>query len=150
LVTGDFNIDLLKVHHHFHTTAFYNIMVAHGLTPSITKPNRITEFSNSLIDNIFINTMKYTCKATIFCSDISDHYPVMLELADMKEFLPCPDYKHRIYDTPSIEKFTESLQNIDWSEFNERCNREIDTDILYQDFIKIFMYIYDESFPIKI
>ena len=32
MVVGDFNIDLLKVHYHPPTSAFYNIIVAHGLT----------------------------------------------------------------------------------------------------------------------
>ena len=106
MVVGDFNIDLLKMHYHSPTSAFCNIMVAHGLTPTITKPTRISEFSHSLIDNIFLNTMKFRCKATIFWSHLSDNFPVMLELADMKEFLPNTDYKQGIYDTSSITKFT--------------------------------------------
>ena len=94
MVVGDFNIDLLKVHYHPPTSALYNIMIAHGLTPIVTKPTRITEFSHSLIGNIFISTIKYKCKATIFCSDISNHFSVILELTDMEKFLLNTNYKH--------------------------------------------------------
>ena len=150
MVLGDFNIDLLKIHSHTPTTDFYNTIVAHGLTPTITKPTRITEFSATLLDNILINTIKYKCKATIFWSDISDHCPVMLQLADMKEFLPQPDCRHRVYNTSSITQFSYFLQEINWVDFNNRCSIEKDTNVLYQDFFLIFKKIYDRSFPVKI
>ena len=149
VLLGDFNLNMLNVHTHTPTTAFYNLIVSHGLTPTITKPTRISEFSSTMIDNILINTVKYKCKATIICTDISDHYPIMLELADMKDFPLAPDYKLRTYDLSSLAKFSKSIEKINWLDFNSRCHKEKDTNLLYQDFIKIFKDNYNKSFPVK-
>jgi len=135
---GDFNLNMLNVYLHASTTSFYNISIAYCLTPSISKPTRISEFTSTIIDNIFISTVKYKCNSTILCADISNHYPIMLELADMKEFPIVQNYKKRIYDPTSIKKITETMENIDWSKFNTRCREELDTNLLYHDFFYNF------------
>ena len=52
-VCGDFNIDLLKNDEHVGTTKFIDAMYNIGLYPLIDTPSRITQYSATLIDNIF-------------------------------------------------------------------------------------------------
>ena len=52
-VCGDFNIDLLKNGEHVGTTKFIDAMYSIGVYPLIDKPSRITQYSATLIDNIF-------------------------------------------------------------------------------------------------
>ena len=52
---GDFNINILNTGSHKATDEFVNIMMSNSFYPAITKPTRITEFSATIIDNIFCN-----------------------------------------------------------------------------------------------
>lgn len=78
-IMGDFNINLLQLETHSPTDSFLNIMISHGLLPSITKASRVTDETTSLIDNIFTNVDTSHCKSALLYSDISDHYPVLLQ-----------------------------------------------------------------------
>src|SRR6218665_3232200 len=46
--------------------------------PTILRPTRITEFSATLLDNIFTNCPNYNMDSCILIDDISDHLPIML------------------------------------------------------------------------
>ena len=47
-----------------------------GLYPLIDKPTRITDFSATLIDNIFTNELHHNITSGILFNDISDHLPI--------------------------------------------------------------------------
>ena len=78
-LTGDFNIDLLKTDNS-HTRQFLNLMSSYSFLPTINCPTRITEFSATLIDNIFINDLTHKFGSAAISSDISDHLPVLIHL----------------------------------------------------------------------
>ena len=75
-VCGDFNIDLLKNGEHVGTTKFIDAMYSIGLYPLIDKPSRITQYSASLIDNIFTNELTNQIISGLLINDISDHLPI--------------------------------------------------------------------------
>ena len=54
---GDFNIDLLKKDCNDDVSLFYNKMISHFCAPYVLQPSRL--ISNTLIDNIFINSVEY-------------------------------------------------------------------------------------------
>src|SRR6218665_1078096 len=58
ILLGDFNIDLLKIATNGPTQTFMNILTAEFIAPVINCPTRITEFSATLIDNIFTNLVQ--------------------------------------------------------------------------------------------
>src|SRR5690349_15181688 len=76
---GDFNINLLQNETHSPTDSFLNIMISHGLLPSISKASGVTNETTSPIDNSFTNIDTSQCKSALLYSDISDHYPVLLQ-----------------------------------------------------------------------
>ena len=53
---GDFNIDLLKKDSNVDVNLFYNKITTHFFAPYVLQPRLI---SNTLIDNIFINSIEY-------------------------------------------------------------------------------------------
>src|SRR5579872_4063737 len=79
VVMGDFNINLLNHNSHIPTSSFLNIMLSFGLMPAINRPTRTTSSSNALLDNIFTNFCNSKCKCAILYSDISDHFPVLMQ-----------------------------------------------------------------------
>ena len=73
---GDYNLDLLKHETHHGAKSFLDVIDSYGLYPLITKPNRISEFSATLINNIFANELtNYVCSGLLI-TDVSDHLPV--------------------------------------------------------------------------
>ena len=74
-ISGDFNINLLGSN--MHIDNFRNMLYSFSFYPMISKPTRVSDHSETLIDNIFSNT-KQTTSSHIFRVDISDHYPVAI------------------------------------------------------------------------
>ena len=57
IILGDYNIDLIKCSTYCNTSEFLNLVSYYYLLPLITLPTRITARSQTLIDNIFSNSI---------------------------------------------------------------------------------------------
>ena len=77
VVMGDFNFNLLDYEGSF-PADFLSDMIASGLLPSVTIPTRVTEKSETLIDNI-ISSLTFQ-NSFVIVSDISNHFPVLSDL----------------------------------------------------------------------
>jgi hypothetical protein len=77
IITGDFNIDLLKIHNRACYGEFFDTMLTNNFYPTITLPTRLSETSCTLIDNVFLKVIKGNTQQSsgIIISDISDHLP---------------------------------------------------------------------------
>ena len=71
LILGDFNIDMLKPHTCWDTTA-----TLFGLTQLIQSPTRITPSSSTLIDHIYTKNPSAISSTEVGDLGISDHYPI--------------------------------------------------------------------------
>ena len=84
LITGDINIDLLKLDYNDSIREYYNMMNSYGFENYIKASTRITKESNTLIDHFYFNNnINSNTKTTIIIDDISDHFPI---LAIIKEY----------------------------------------------------------------
>ncbi len=72
VLMGDFNFDLLKLGLDNIVNTFIDYKISQFLYPLISLPTRITDTSQTLIDNIFCNNIKASNSGCIY-SDISDH-----------------------------------------------------------------------------
>ena len=54
-ISGDTNINLLKMNENQHYNSFYDIVIMQGFIPHITLPTRLSDTCDTLIDNIFAN-----------------------------------------------------------------------------------------------
>ena len=52
ILTGDFNLDLIKVDTHNQTKDFVHSLYTNAFYPTISKPTRVTDHSATLLDNI--------------------------------------------------------------------------------------------------
>jgi len=79
IITGDFNIDLLKIENNDYPMAknLVDAMNTLSLSHVITKPTRITNNSSTLIDNIFTSAPMNFISGILDVS-ISDHLPTIL------------------------------------------------------------------------
>ena len=58
ILSGDFNINLLKLNEKQVHANYFDMLTTNSLLPNITHPTRITRTSATLIDNIFSNTRR--------------------------------------------------------------------------------------------
>ena len=72
-ICGDFNINLLNINNSDHCNNFFEGITTLGFLPQITRPTRLSNDSNTLIDNIFTNNICKPHKAGILVTPISDH-----------------------------------------------------------------------------
>ena len=75
---GDYNINLLKMHEKKSYEEFFEAMLVHSYFPNVTLPTRLTDTSNTLIDNVFNNSAKFEAVSGILINNISDHHPIFI------------------------------------------------------------------------
>ena len=116
-LAGDFNIDLLKSDTDNHTKDFFDTLTSNLFVPHITLPTRITNRSQTLIDNIFSNNPEFDhCTSGNFTFSISDHLAQFLIVpSDNKK--PPKAHNIRVRDTRnySHEELVADIINVDWN-----------------------------------
>jgi len=89
VLLGDFNINLLNHDENSEVSDFVDILNSHLLLPTINIPTRITNTSQTLIDNILVSP-SFTGYSGNLTVGISDHLPqffICQKDADWKETL---------------------------------------------------------------
>ena len=56
-ISGDTNINPLKINENQHYNSFYDNVIMQGFIPHITLPTRLSDTCDTLIDNIFSNNV---------------------------------------------------------------------------------------------
>src|SRR6218665_3727073 len=108
ILSGDFNIDLIKVNNHEPILEFLNIFNSYAIIPMINYPTRITDHSATLIDNIFTNFSHEVVDPTIITSDFSDHFPIILWFGnDSPKLTKNNPTLTRVINDNSIKQFAE-------------------------------------------
>ena len=88
ILTGDFNLNLLKFDKNKEITEFLNFLTAKWFTLQILGPTRITKNDQvSLIDNFFIDFNGLHCTSGSFFEKISDHLPNFLTIEKLNYHL---------------------------------------------------------------
>ena len=141
-IAGDFNLEMLKENKT--GFEFLAVMNSYNLFPSILENTRITPTSANCLDNIFTNSL--VIKATVFENFISDHtaQKVVFEI----ESKNVRSFNHkRIFSTENKTNFLESLRT---ENFESVYSVDIkDVNKQWNNFIGIFVQIFNENFPIK-
>ena len=117
ILCGDFNYDLLNVCNNNECLNFANCMFINSLTPTITKPTRISGDSFTLIDNIFASG-RQSLTSGIIPVDLFDHYAVFCIIFDIFGSTndTCPIHvKYRLHNHKSIDDFYGALGAHDFS-----------------------------------
>ena len=149
IITGDLNIDGLKIAQNQHVKSFFDGLLEQNYIPVITLPTRIVDDRGSTIDHIIINgntieNNNLIQTGNIYC-DISDHLPNFLILGnnrkDIKEHRPYV----RIFGEKNEALFKEKLEKADW----DKCYQSKNVDEALNTFYEIYNKAFAESFPVK-
>ena len=111
-MTGDINVNLLNIDGTI-TTDYISSVMSHGFVPYITRPTRITEYTATLIDHIFIRLLH--CKiaapvrAGVLFNDMPDHLPIFIFLLDPDKMQCSQRPKVRLFSDKNIQKFMDKI-----------------------------------------
>ena len=125
-LAGDFNIDLLKTETNADSKDFFDILTSNLFVPHITLPSRVTNRSQTLIDNIFSNNPELeNCTSGNFTFSISDHLAQFL-IAPASMNRPPKTHNFKVRDTKnySHEELVADIININWTEVLESDNAD--------------------------
>ena len=109
LICGDFNLNLLRVQSDDNIAHFYDIINTLSLIPTITKPTKLTDNSQTLIDNIFISK-PFNYVSGILTFDISDHFPIFVIFKDyFIQSTTNQTIEYRLINETSMQKMHHNL-----------------------------------------
>ena len=148
IITGDLNVDGLKVNINEHVKSFFNMTLEQTFIPTITLPTRIVDSSVSLIDHIFINNQiikedRDILTGNIYC-DISDHLPNFIKIKTKQPFSKNKRPLVRIYGQRNMIKFNNLIRNASWESFYEAEDPNQALTIFYKNYNEA----YDQAFPL--
>ena len=117
VLLGDFNINLLNYENSEDVKFFVDTVQSFSIFPTISKPTRITNNSETLIDNILLSS---NTKKTYFSGNlsigISDHLPQFLILNETKYNTNKNHTIYKDWNRFNYGEFKESFRRIDWNE----------------------------------
>ena len=147
IMTGDVNINLLNIDGAI-TTDYISSVMSHGFVPYITRPTRITEYTATLIDHLFVRLPRHKVtapvKAGILFNDITDHLPIFLFLSVQSRGQNNQRPRVRIFSDANIQKFIDKIASVNWGHvLNHQCG-----NLNCTEFYKYIKRIYSETFPL--
>lgn len=144
ILLGDFNIDLIKVNSHNKTNAFIEEFFSRGLSPLITKPTRITDYSATLIDHIHTNINNKNVIPGIIITDVSDHCGIFSIFKNGRKKTKHKPALYRSFCPNNIQMFKNTISNID---FVNVLNTD-DPDTSYNNFMIKLHSVFEATFPL--
>ena len=115
-LAGDFNIDLLKSETIAETKDFFDTLTSNLFVSHITLPTRVTNRSQTLIDNIFSNNPEFeNCTSGNFTFSISDHLAQFL-IVPTSDNRPLKVHNIKVRNTKNYShaELVADIINIDW------------------------------------
>ena len=100
----DFNVNLLNYNDHTSTNKFLHSLESNSVIPYLLQPTRITDHSETLIDNIFSNVVTVDAVSGNLTATISDHLPQIMIVQN-------------VLVNPPLNRF--SIYESDWSSLDQ-------------------------------
>jgi exonuclease III len=145
IICGDFNLNYLV---NTNTKLqLDSVLLSYDLYGTVDFPTRISNYSSTAIDNIFIDKFKnvnFTIKP--LPNGLSDHGAQILILHDIKiQTLKAYHYTKRLINDFTISEFQLNLSYESWDEiFMEET-----VDSIFNSFLNTYLRIFYHSFPLK-
>ena len=140
ILTGDFNIDLLKIDSHLPTSRYVDMLHSFSFLPYITKPTRLA--SKTLIDHIWVNDAIINVSG-ILLTDISDHCPTFLFTKSTLITSNTSRKKQRILSERNCARFSRAIAQMDWHNVIQKPTAQDAFTSFYQSYTQI----YNSCFP---
>ena len=147
-VVGDFNMCKRKIFTHPTIEKLYDSLLEHGLYPVIETATRSSNQSNSVIDQIFLNSCFLNNPSNVRSGNvfagITDHNLQYLfiennSLKEVKTVRPL----HRIYSKKNIHNFIKELESLKFV-----VNEKAEAVYLYEEYDRLVSDAFEKTFPL--
>lgn len=145
ILMGDWNVDHSKKKNHL-SRKLDDFSMRYSLDQIVSKPTRVTEYSNSTIDLILVNNKHKIVQCDILQSSISDHSPVFCVIKGGVKKLPAKIFEYRSFKNFEKGAFLRDLNTVPWS-IIESAEDVDDAVTLWE---QLFKGIADQHAPVKI
>ena len=145
IITGDFNIDLIKFDLNDNTNEYLNTVLKNGFIPTSLLPTRVTSHSCTLIDNIYHKSRNSRIQILSgnLMTDMSDHFANSIILHSKNKNKAVDRPMVRIFSDKNKATFQNLLSKINWeNELSDKNAKEA-----MNIFNKKFTIAYNKPFP---
>ena len=146
ILFGDFNVNLLNAKDEPESSAFLDTLGSNLILPQILLPTRITEDSQTLIDNIFSTASDTLNFSGNICFSISDHLPQFCIFRPKSTNSRDDVVFKQNWSLFDHEKFALDFQEIDWVSAFDECG--LDSNRCFNTFISKMGGLLDRHLPI--
>ena len=129
-ILGDFNIDLLKYETSNKHQHFLNTLTSVGFLPHILQPSRISDYSTTLIDNIYGNNLEQESLSGNILINFADHFSQFLSINKEINRIKLHDVYRRDLSNFDEKSFINDISIQNWN-----ANNFEDTNCKFNDFI---------------
>lgn len=144
VVAGDFNIDMLSTDD-VNKQQFINLLHSYNLIFTINTPTRVTRFSETCIDNIFISSF-LIYEATVMNLNISDHFAQILNIKIPDSHSGQQEYCfRRVFSNDNYNTIFGLLIQETWLSVYEART----VDDMFDKFLRKLICYYNEAFPVR-
>ena len=149
VVSGDFNINLLNHNKNGDIQSYMNAVLTTDFLPAILMPTRITGYSATLIDHIYVHQPgtgnSHRIMAGNFYADITDHLPNFLLLSSDEEANSRYNDRKmiRLMTQKHMEEFRNKIQEVKW----ENVTNKTDAELAYNNFVATILLQFEKCFP---
>ncbi len=153
IVTGDFNIDLIKYQNGLNCQNLIEIMSKYGFVQLVSRPTRVTDHSQTLIDHVYVNQINNTLSCNVLTVDISDHLATLTTIAlgsfshstNRSSNSTRHNIETRMFNEANNLRFKELIEEENWDDV---CLSN-DAELRYEKFCEIYTNHYNEAYPLK-
>ena len=144
-IFGDLNLDLIKVDKCPHVNNYIDLLFSHGFIQTITLPTRCTKLSATLIDHCVTNVMRSKFTSYILTTNLSDHFPVIVNLSLSKAASNPKTITSRNFSFNNVENFRRALAAVTWNDLYQSTDAQESYNIFSNKFLELF----DLFFPLS-
>ena len=147
IITGYFNIDLIKFDLNDNTNEYLNVVLKNGFIPTILLPTRVTNHACTLIDHIFYlsrNNRTQIASGNLM-TNMSDHFANFIILHSNIKSKETDRLMVRIYSEQNKNTFQKLLGDVNWDIELEHEN----VNEAMMTFNQKITVAYNKSFPFK-
>ena len=147
ILAGDINIDIIKFENEG-TMNYLTTLFSYRFLPYITLPSRITNFSATFIDHIFVRIADNKriepadIASGLLFNDITDHLPCFISIKCGNHNTKMSRPLTRVFGDKNCQRFIESMQAENWQVLYEP-----DAD-WYSRFITVVKQKFETCFPL--
>ena len=117
-IGGDFNVNLLNYTNDSSVSQLIDVFLAQTLYPTLNRPTRVCNTTNTLIDCIFTNFLGPAISGVIVDTTVSDHFPIILSSDHYLKSSRLPKVMNRKFTSTQTKAFRARLSEL-FENFND-------------------------------